>query len=93
MADQIEQLILNNIPLVYHIVHTYYPTFAKNEDVIQSGMLGLTKAANKYDESKGKFSTYACVAIRNEINNELKIHMNDSRNVSLEKLMEGSHKW
>lgn len=38
------------------------------EDLVQEGSLGLVKACNTYDPSKGfKFSTYACICIRNNI--------------------------
>lgn len=38
------------------------------EDLVQEGSLGLVKACDTYDPSKGfKFSTYACICIRNNI--------------------------
>ena len=57
--------------LVYSVILKEYPTFIRDEDVIQSGMLGLCKAADKWDESKSKFTTYAWTSIRNTINKEL----------------------
>lgn len=58
----------DNIGLVHFIIRRYYPTFASNEDVIQEGTLGLVKAANTFDESRGaKFSTYATMCIINQI--------------------------
>lgn len=74
--------------LVYYLVHKYYPRYAKDEDVIQCGMLGLVKAANNYDSSKSKFSTYAGVIICREIAQELKRRENDKQTVSLERLYE-----
>lgn len=68
----VQALIEENINLVYFIVHTYYPTFSKDEDIIQTGMLALCNAANTFDESKSKFTTYASRSIRNEINLELR---------------------
>ena len=62
-----QQLIEDNLKLVYHVVHRDYPTYASDEDIIQCGMLGLCKAADKFDESKSKFSTFACKCIKNEI--------------------------
>ena len=37
------------------------------DDIFQIGCLGLSKAAMRYMSGKAKFSTYAYVAIRNEI--------------------------
>jgi RNA polymerase sporulation-specific sigma factor len=62
------KLVEDNIGLVHFIIRRYYPTFASNEDVIQEGTLGLVKAANTFDESRGaKFSTYATMCIINQI--------------------------
>lgn len=65
---EINDLILNNMNLVYYCVHKYYQSWCKDEDIIQTGMEGLCKAAATWDESKSKFSTYAVRCIRNEIN-------------------------
>ena len=38
------------------------------DDLVQEGSLGLFKACDTYDPSKGfKFSTYACICIRNNV--------------------------
>ena len=58
--------------LVYHIVNRYYPTYIHDEDIIQTGMLGLCKAAETWSEEKSEFSTWACKCIRNEILNEFR---------------------
>ena len=66
-----EQLILDNMRLVYFI----YDKLQKNditirykEDLISEGMMGLCKAANKFDPGKGyRFSTFASMCIRNEM--------------------------
>ena len=63
-----QQLIEDNMNLVYFTIHKSYPTFISNEDVIQTGMLALCRAANTWDEEKSAFSTYAVKCIRNEIN-------------------------
>ena len=39
------------------------------EDYIQAGLIGLLRAIRSYDENKSKFSTFATVCIRNEIQN------------------------
>lgn len=56
--------------LVYSLVSKEYPTYIHDEDIIQCGMLGLCKAAEKWDESKSQFSTFAWRCIRNEIAQE-----------------------
>ena len=78
------KLIEDNMKLVYYIVSKEYPTFLHDEDIIQSGMLGLCKAAQHWDSTKSKFSTYAGKCIRNEINNEFIQRKPLSKTVSLE---------
>ena len=58
--------------LVYYIIRKEYPTYIHDEDMVQCGMVGLCQAADKWDESKGTFSTFAAYAIRNEIIREFK---------------------
>lgn len=62
-----EQLIQDNMGLVYHVIQQKYPTFIGDEDLIQSGMVGLCKAAESFDPTVGKFSTFAYWCILNEI--------------------------
>lgn len=52
--------------LVYSICNKWYSTYG--EDIQQEGFVGLTKAFNTYDSSKGLvFTTYATRVIQNEI--------------------------
>lgn len=67
-----QKLIEDNMKLVYALMHKEYPTFIEDEDLVQCGMLGLCKAADKYDESRGAFSTLAYYCIRTEIQQELR---------------------
>lgn len=67
-----QQMIEDNINLVYHIINQYYPTYMYDEDIIQSGMVGLCKAVDLWDEEKSKFSTFAAKCIRNEIIQEFR---------------------
>lgn len=62
-----QQLIEDNMNLVYFVLHKYYPTFVGDEDIVQTGMVALCKAANTWDEEKGAFSTYAVLCIQNGI--------------------------
>ena len=58
--------------LVYSLVSKEYPTYIRDEDIIQCGMVGLCNAAEKWDESKSQFSTFAWMCIRNEICQEFR---------------------
>lgn len=64
-----QRLIEDNINLVYFVVHTYYPTFVRDEDVVQCGMVGLCTAAKCWN-NEGQFATYARKCILNEIKQE-----------------------
>lgn len=67
-----DKLIEDNMNLVYFTVNKYYPTYIRDEDMIQCGMIGLCNAADNYDEEKGAFSTYAVLCIRSEIVKEFR---------------------
>lgn len=84
-----QQLIESNMNLVYAVMHKYYPTFLKDEDLVQCGYLGLVKAANKWDEEKGIFSSYAYRGIRREIQNELRRRMKYTNTLSLDYEVDG----
>lgn len=56
--------------LVHFVIQRYYPWHIHDEDIIQVGMVGLCKAADKWDAEKGAFSTYATCRIRGEISRE-----------------------
>lgn len=84
MNDEQRKLAEDNMKLVYHLVSKEYPTFKGDEDIVQSGMLGLCKATMKWDESKGAFSTYACACIRSEIAQELRSRQPHTEVISLD---------
>lgn len=77
-------MIEENMNLVYFVLNKYYSQTPKDEDMVQCGMLGLVKAANYWDESKGAFSTYAVKCIRNEISREVTDRMKHVGVLSLE---------
>ena len=61
------QLAADNIKLAYKVANKYFYLDIEREEIISSCLLGLTKAANYYDESKAKFSTLAVLAMKQEI--------------------------
>ena len=79
-----QQLIEDNMNLVYFLIHRYYPTYITDEDIVQWGMVGLCKAADSWDESKSTFSTFASKAILNEIGMEFKRRKKQIKALSLD---------
>ena len=61
-------LIERNLRLVAHIIKKYYQTNTETDELISVGTVGLIKAINTYDPSKGvKLATYTSRCIDNEI--------------------------
>ncbi len=62
------KLVEHNLRLVAHIIKKYYSNYSDQHDLISLGTIGLVKAVNSFDESKGiRFATYASKCIENEI--------------------------
>ena len=62
-----EELIVNNMKLVYKIARKYMYK-VDFEEIVQIGFIGLIKAVDRFDVSLGfKFSTYATPTITSEI--------------------------
>lgn len=62
------QLIERNLRLVVYIARRFENTGVGIEDLISIGTIGLIKAANTFDNSKGiRFSSYAARCIENEV--------------------------
>ncbi|MCI1982851.1 MAG: RNA polymerase sporulation sigma factor SigK [Oscillospiraceae bacterium] len=62
------QLIEHNLRLVAHIIKKYYASSNEQDDLISIGTIGLIKAVNTFDSSKGiRLSSYAARCIENEI--------------------------
>lgn len=80
----VQQLVENNINLVYFVINKHYPTFRQDEDIIQCGKLGLCQAANTWDDEKGAFSTYATRCIINEIIDEFNKRKKHTGTLSLD---------
>lgn len=61
-------LIERNLRLVSHICKKYYSKTNDNEDLISIGTIGLIKAIDSFDYTKGtRLSTYASRCVENEI--------------------------
>ena len=61
-------IIEHNLRLVAHIIKKYYSSSDEQDDLISIGTIGLIKAVNSFDNTKGiKFATYASKCIENEI--------------------------
>lgn len=70
-----QDLCIKNRGLIGKVVNIYGKLFGNDlsfEDLEQAGMIGLLKAANRYDYTKGfQFSTYATWWIRQSITREI----------------------
>ena len=62
------KLIEHNLLLVAHIIKKYYSNYSEQDDLISIGTIGLIKAINTFDSSKGiRLSSYAARCIENAI--------------------------
>jgi len=66
-----KEIILENLPLVKKIAGAIYRRIPEGvvefDELVNTGVIGLIKALDKYDEKRSKFSTYAYIKIRGEI--------------------------
>lgn len=77
-------LVEHNLRLVAHIVKKYNSHERDMEDLISTGTIGLIKAINTYDLSKGnKLGTYASRCIENELLMLLRQERKSSKEISL----------
>lgn len=61
-----DELIEHNLRLVAHIVKKYYSNTSDQDDLISIGTIGLIKAVNTFDHTKGiRLSSYAARCIEN----------------------------
>lgn len=68
VTDTREEMISQNIGLVHSIANRFRGRGADYDDLFQSGCVGLIKAVDHFDASKGfAFSTYAVPVIMGEI--------------------------
>ncbi len=77
-------LVEHNLRLVAHIVKKYNSPERDMEDLISTGTIGLIKAINTYNPSKGnKLGTYASRCIENELLMLLRQERKTSKELSL----------
>lgn len=79
-----QQLIEDNMNLVYFLISKRYPTFIGDDDIAQCGMIGLCRAADTWNEDKSAFSTYASSCILNEIKREFRTRCKHQDTLSLD---------
>jgi len=66
--EEVEKYVLDNQKLVHYLIKKLDVAPSDYDDIVQIGMMGLTKAAQTFNRSKNiKFSTYASRCINNEI--------------------------
>ncbi|HEY8449268.1 MAG TPA: SigB/SigF/SigG family RNA polymerase sigma factor [Bacillota bacterium] len=67
-AQAREELIRRNLPLVHHVAGRFRSTGIEYEELVQIGSIGLVKAVDGFDPTRGvRFSTYAVPVITGEI--------------------------
>lgn len=77
-------LVECNMRLVAHIAKKYHSSDTDFDDIISIGTIGLIKAINTFDPSKGnRLVTYASKCIENEILMHFRSEKKKSREVSL----------
>lgn len=63
-----DELVTMNLPLVEHLARRFRDRGENHEDLVQVGTVGLIKAVDRFDSSRGvQFSTYATPTIVGEI--------------------------
>ncbi len=71
-AQERKQMILDNTALVKKVVAKIFFKLPKDsgiefDELVNTGIIGLMKALDRFDASKAQFSTYAYIKIRGEI--------------------------
>lgn len=68
MSTELTELVVENEKLLYSIIHKYFPHYPNKEDLLQVGSIGLLKAYQNFDPTKGaKLTTYAYPYIYGEM--------------------------
>jgi len=71
-VEQKQEIILNNTALVKKVASKIFFKLPRDcgiefDELVNTGIIGLIKAIDKFDEAKAQFSTYAYIKIRGEI--------------------------
>jgi RNA polymerase sporulation-specific sigma factor len=83
-AEARDTLISHNLRLVAHIIKKYGSANTDQEDLISIGTIGLIKAVNTFDQSKGiRLSSYAARCIENEILMYFRSTKKSAQNISM----------
>lgn len=85
LTPEQEQLVVDNMGLVYHCVsrgRRYRGRYDEFDDLVQEGMVALCKAAKTYQEIKGRFTSYACACIENQIGMFARKRMTERRHTA-----------
>lgn len=69
---EVNKLFEENMNFAYFVLWKYYPQFAEDEDMKQEALIGLFKACETFDETKGKLTALATRCILNGIGQELR---------------------
>lgn len=83
-VDAKNKLVEHNLRLVAHIVKKYYTENEEQDDLISIGTIGLIKAINSFDDTKGiKLATFASRCIENEILMYFRSKKKNSQEISI----------
>ena len=78
------ELIEHNLRLVAHIIKKYYANSGEQDDLISIGTIGLIKAIDTFDSSKGiRLSSYAARCIENEVLMYFRSAKKNAQNISI----------
>ena len=79
------KLVNHNMRLVAHIIKKYYSNYSDQEDIISIGTIGLIKAINTFDYTKGtRLATYASRCIENEIFMHFRTRKKNAQEISMD---------
>jgi len=82
--DARQILIERNLRLVAHVVKKFENTGEDKEDLISIGTIGLIKAINTFDSTKGaRLATYAAKCVENEILMHIRARKKNKQEISI----------
>jgi RNA polymerase sporulation-specific sigma factor len=82
--DARQILIERNLRLVAHVVKKFESTREDKEDLISIGTIGLIKAINTFESSKGaRLATYAAKCVENEVLMHIRASKKNKQEVSI----------